>query len=165
VTTHVSTPAATASTNAWRSWNLVAITALNAYSAGIAWQAQLVSYPLFRAVAPQDFGAYHQQYSDSIPGAVILPGFVTFLATSAFYWTRPAEVSRAFAAVVSASGVVALLSTVLWAIPRHADLERAGQSDAAIDSLLRANAVRTAALTLGAMALTWCVGRLLSRGR
>ena len=149
----------------WRYWNLVAVTGIGAYSTGVAWQAQYVSYPLYRAVAPEGFLAYHEQYGQSIPWVVILPGFVTFLATAAFFWTRPPEVSRAVGALVSTTGVAALASTVLWAIPRHDELDRNGQSSSTIDSLLQANAVRTAALTLGTLTLGWCIGRLLARRR
>lgn len=147
----------------WRTWNLVGLTCLGAYSTAIGWQAQLVSYPLYRAVAEEDFLAYHAQYNHSIPAVVIAPGFATFLAAGAFLWTRPSSVPTGVAALVSGSGVVALLSTVLWAIPRHDQLDRDGQSAAVIDSLLQANAVRTAALTVGTLALAWCVGRLLTR--
>lgn len=125
-------------------------------------QAQLVSYPLYRAVAKEDFLDYHAQYNETIPAVVIAPGFLTFLAAGAFLWTRPRTVPARVAAVVSGTGVVALLSTVLWAIPRHNELDRDGQSAAVIDSLLRANEVRTAALTLGTLALAWCTGRLLT---
>lgn len=137
----------------WRRPHLVALTALTAYSTGVGWQAQLVSYPLFRAVPAEDFLAYHAQYNRSIPLVVIVPGFLTFLACAAFPWTRPADVPGRLAAAVSASGVVALVSTVAWAIPMHDRLDRIGQSAAAIDSLLDANLVRSLALTAGTAAL------------
>jgi hypothetical protein len=159
---HAGQPAG-ATEPAWRGWNFVGLTCLSAYSTGIAWQAQLVSYPLYRAVASEDFLDYHAQYNHSIPAVVIAPGFATFLLAGAFLWTRPRSVPLGAAAVVSASGLVSLLSTVLWAIPRHNQLDREGQSEAVIDSLLRANEVRTAALTVGTVALAWIVGRALRR--
>lgn len=149
----------------WRTWHLVGLTCLGAYSTALGWQAQWVSYPLYRAVAEEDFLAYHAQYNHSIPGVVIVPGFVTFLATSAFLWTRPRSVSTGLAGLVSGSGIVAMLSTVLWAIPRHDELDRVGQSAAVIDNLLQANGVRTAALTVGTLALAWATGRLLLVGQ
>jgi hypothetical protein len=145
---------------AWRRWNLAGLTALTAYSTALGWQAQLVSYPLYRAVAPDDFGAYHAQYESGIPLVVVGPGFVSFLAGAAFWWTRPAHVPRSAAGIVSAAGVAALLSTVLWAIPAHDRLGRDGFSHATVDSLLQANLVRSLALTAGTLALVWCVGRL-----
>lgn len=145
---------------AWRRWNLAGLTALTAYSTAMGWQAQLVSYPLYRAVAPEDFAAYHALYNAGIPLVVVVPGFVGFLAGTAFWWTRPAHVPRAVAGVVSAAGLTALLSTVLWAIPAHDRLDRDGFSHVTVDSLLQANLVRSLALTAGTAALVWCVGRL-----
>ena len=149
----------------WRRWNLVGLTALTAYSAGIGWQAQLVSYPLFRSVAASDFAAYHAQYNDSIPVVVILPGFASFLAGAAFYWTRPHGVPRRVALLVGVAGLTSLLSTVLWAIPMHDRLDQAGQSAVTIDSLLQANLLRSLALTAGTMALCWCLARSGRRER
>ena len=75
-------------------WNLAAVAALTAYSTGIAWQAQFVSYPLYRAMGADEFPAYHLAYNAAIPGVVIIPGFLGFLACAAFPWTRPAGVPR-----------------------------------------------------------------------
>ena len=156
-------PDATTDGASWRHLGLVGLTALTAYSTGVGWQAQLVSYPLFRATAPQDFLAYHAQYNAAIPVVVIIPGFLSFLAGIAFLWTRPAEVPRGAAAVVAAAGVTSLLSTVAWAIPMHDRLDRIGQDAATIDSLLSANLVRSLALTVGTAALCWSVARLIRR--
>lgn len=147
----------------WRTAGLVGLTALTAYSTGVGWQAQLVSYPLYRAVAAEDFLAYHAQYNASIPVVVIVPGFLSFLAGVAFWWTRPAEVPPAAAAVVAATGATSLLATVAWAIPMHDRLDRIGQDAATIDSLLAANLVRSLALTLGTAALGWSVARVIRR--
>lgn len=147
----------------WRYLNLAGLTALTAYSAALGWQAQVVSYPLYRAVGDREFAAYHQQYNEAIPLVVIAPGFVSFLAGAAFYWTRPAEVPRPVAAVVTVAGVTSIASTVLWAIPMHNRLDEAGRSTAAIDGLLRANLLRTVALTGSTLALVWS-GWRSSRG-
>jgi hypothetical protein len=150
---------------AWRDWNLVALAGLHVYSAAIGWQAQAVSYPLFRSVGEADFAAYHAAYNDSIPLVVIAPGFLTFVGAIAFAGTRPADVPRREAWVVAGAGLVALLSTVLWAIPRHDELDRIGPSPGTIDSLLQANAVRIAALTVGAVVLGRRVGTWLRQRR
>ena len=147
----------------WRHLYLAGLTALTGYSTALGWQAQLVSYPLFRAVGDAEFAAYHRQYDRSIPLVVVVPGIGSFLAGCAFWWARPAEVSRPAAAVVSAAGVVSLASTALWAIPMHERLDRSGRSAATIDSLLRANAVRTAALTASTLTLVDAVRRSTGR--
>ena len=61
------------------------------------------------------------------------------------------------------SGLGSILSTVLWAIPRHDLLDRIGQDAATIASLIQANGVRTALLTLGAATLSWSLVRLIRR--
>jgi hypothetical protein len=137
----------------WRRWHLVGLTALTAYSTGIGWQAQAVSYPLFRAVPEADFLGYHAAYNAAIPIVVVVPGFLSFLACAAFPWTRPADVPRGLAGVVAASGAGALVSTIAWAIPRHDRLDRIGQDAATIDSLLDANLLRSVLLTVGTAAL------------
>jgi hypothetical protein len=143
----------------WRQLNLAGLTALTAYSTALGWQAQVVSYPLYRAVGEEDFAAYHQQYNAAIPLVVVTPGVASFVAGAAFYWTRPAEVPRPVAAVVSVAGVVALASTALWAVPMHDRLDEVGRSAPTIDSLLRANLLRTVALTGSTLALVWSVWR------
>ncbi len=155
--------ATAAVTTGWRTWFLVATGALAAYSTGLSWQAQFVSYPLFRVLTAAEFPGYHLAYNDAILWVVIVPGFLTFLACAALPFTRPDQVSRATAWVVALTGVGSLLSTVLWAIPMHDALDRIGQDAATIDSLLLANGARTAFLTAGAIALSWCLARLIRR--
>jgi hypothetical protein len=140
------------------------LAALTAYSTGVAWQAQAVSYPLYRAVSEADFPAYHLAYNDAIPFAVVVPGFLTFLASAAFPWSRPPEVSRAAGWVVAGTGVGSLLVTVLWAIPRHDRLDRIGQDATTIDGLLQANAVRTGLLSVGTVALVVGLLHAIRRG-
>ncbi len=156
---NTTTPAVRTPSSRWRDLGLVGLTALSAYSTALGWQAQLVSYPLFRAVSREDFLAYHEHYNQAIPVVVIAPGFLTFLGGIAFWWTRPAGVPRPVAGLVAGSGLVSLLATVLWAIPQHDRLDEIGQSAATIDSLLQANLLRSVALTAGTLALCWCVAR------
>lgn len=162
-TRHAETRSHTAS--AWRKWYRVGLFTLSAYSTGIAWQAQLVSYPLYRSVGAADFPAYHLDYNAAIPLVVIVPGFVTFLASMAYWWTRPADESRAVAGTVAVTGLAALVSTVAWAIPKHDELDRVGQSLPVIDSLLQANLLRSVVLTAGTAALAWAIGRRLAGSR
>lgn len=149
--------------SSWRHWNLIGLTVLTTYSTALGWQAQRVSYPLYRAVADADFATYHQLYNDAIPLPVILPGFVCFAAAAVFPWTRPSTVPQWAAITVGLVGLTSLVSTALWAIPMHDRLDDAGPSAATIDSLLTANLVRTLALTAGTATLAWCTGRLLRR--
>lgn len=147
----------------WRNWNLAAVAALTAYSTGVSWQAQFVSYPLFGQLSAEEFAAYHLAYNDAIPGVVIVPGFLTFLACIAFVGTRPAGVSRGVAGLIAIAGLGSILTTVLWAIPMHDQLDRIGQDSATLQSLLTANAFRTGFLTVGTLALFGTVVKLIRR--
>lgn len=143
----------------WRIWTLTVIAALTAYSSGVSWQAQFVSYPLYEAMGAADFPAYHLAYNAAIPAVVIVPGFLSFLGGIAFFWTRPAGVSKTAAAVVASCGLGSLLVTVLWAIPMHDQLDRIGQDATTIGSLLQANALRTGFLSLATVVLFGCLTR------
>jgi hypothetical protein len=74
--------------------------------------------------------------------------------------SAPSRVTT-LAIVVSVTSLVALLSTVLWAIPKHDELDRIGQSSSTIDSLLQANLLRSLALTTATLALGWAVAQML----
>ncbi len=65
--------------------------------------------------------------------------------------------------LVAVSGLGSILSTVLWAIPCHDLLDRIGQDAPTITSLIEANGVRTALLTMGAATLSWSQVRLIRR--
>jgi hypothetical protein len=149
----------------WRNWNLLTVAGLTAYATGISWQAQFVSYPLYRAMSAGDFGAYHLAYNDAIPWVVIVPGFASFLACAAMPFTRPQGVSRTTAWVAAVAGAGSLLSTVLWAIPMHDRLDAIGQDPATIDSLIQANGVRTAFITIAAGALGWGLAQVIGSVR
>jgi hypothetical protein len=157
------TAAARWSRSDWRSWNLAAVAALTAYSTGVAWQAQFVSYPLFGRLSAAEFPAYHLAYNEAIPGVVVIPGFLTFVVCIAFLFTRPADTSRTMAGLIALTGLGSVLSTVLWAIPMHDQLDRIGQDAATLRSLLTANAVRTAFLTVGTVGLFGIIARKLGR--
>ena len=154
---------ATRTLSTWRLAALAGLTVLTAYGTGIAWQAQFVSYPLFKAISAAEFPAYHLAYNAAIPGVGIVPGFLSFLACAAFPLLKPAGVPKLATAIVALTGLGSLLATVLWAIPMHYRLDRIGQDAATVDSLLQANAVRTALMTASTAALTWITVQLLRR--
>jgi hypothetical protein len=61
-------------------WLLPAWTVLIFYVLGEIWFVQIVVYPLFGKVGPNEYLAYHKFYSSRIPLPVIVPGFLSFLA-------------------------------------------------------------------------------------
>lgn len=158
-----STRAPDRSGGAWRWPTTVGLFGLTAWSAGIGWQAHAVSYPFFRTVPADHFLDYHAQYNAAIPVVVIAPGFAAFLLATVYPWLRPAAVPRSAAVVVSGAGVVALLSTVLFAIPRHNELDRIGQDAQVVGELMQANLVRSVAASVAVLALGWILSRAARR--
>jgi hypothetical protein len=128
------------------SFALIAWSALLFWTLGQLWFCQIVIYPLFAKVGDADYIAYHRFYSRRIPLVVILPGFACFLLPLPLAIYDP-HVPPWMSLVNIVFGVVALLVTVLWAIPRHNRLEKHGKDDTAIAELIRYNWLRTAAMT------------------
>ncbi len=117
------------------------------------WYAQLTVYPLFARVGRAEYVDYHRFYTRSIPLAVILPGFTTFLMPILLAFCVPA-ISAGLHAANIAAGLVGLLVTIGLEIPRHNKLER-GKNDRLIAQLIRYNWPRTASISLQAALSVW----------
>ena len=144
-------------------WNLAAVAALTAYSTGIAWQAQFVSYPLYRAMSAGRVPRVPPGLQRRDPRRGDHPRLPRLPRLCGVPLDPAGRVPRLATALVAVSGLGSILSTVLWAIPRHDLLDRIGQDAATITSLIQANGVRTALLTLGAATLSWSLVRLIRR--
>jgi hypothetical protein len=119
-------------------WFLLFWTVVVLYNFGAIWFVQLVVYPLFGKVGPNEYVAYHKFYSSRIPLPVILPGFACFLLPVALVFFRPESVPLSLALTNVACGMVGLFVTVALEIPRHARLEKGGQAgggDPGVDPL------------------------------
>ena len=132
-------------------WLLLLWTALIFYNVGTIWFAQLVVYPLFGKVGPDEYIAYHKSYSSRIPLPVILPGFASFLVPVALMFLGPASVAGWVYLANLVCGVVGLLVTVGLEIPRHARLEKGGKQEAVIQELILYNWPRTASISGSAL--------------
>lgn len=114
--------------------------------AGVLCVVQLAIYPLFAAIGPQEFPAYHRRYTWRI-GAVVAPLMVTEAATAAAGWFAGWR-SPAFSASLALL-VVTWVSTFALQVPLHRRLS--GGFDAAVQRrLVATNWVRTLAWTLRA---------------
>ncbi len=135
--------------------------ALSLYSIGEAWQAQIVSYPLFGEVGAAEFPAYHLAYNAAIPLVVIVPGFLSFAASAAL--PGPARPTCRRGSRLSSRRPVSWPSRARCCGRSRCTTASTGSGRTLqpLDSLLHANGVRTAAITLGAGALVWS---LLRRG-
>jgi hypothetical protein len=121
------------------------------YVLGVIWFAQIVVYPLFGKVGPDEYIAYHRFYSSRIPLPVVIPGFASFLLPIVLVFFRPDSVSLWIALANAACGLVSLFVTVALEIPRHARLEKGGKQEAVIRELIRYNWPRTLSITGSAL--------------
>jgi hypothetical protein len=121
------------------------------YVLGVIWFAQIVVYPLFGKVGPDEYIAYHRFYSSRIPLPVVIPGFASFLLPIVLVFFRPDSVSLWIALANAACGLVSLFVTVALEIPRHVRLEKGGKQEAVIRELIRYNWPRTLSITGSAL--------------
>jgi hypothetical protein len=136
-------------------WFLLFWTVVVLYNFGAIWFVQLVVYPLFGKVGPNEYVAYHKFYSSRIPLPVILPGFACFLLPVALVFFRPESVPLSLALTNVACGMVGLFVTVALEIPRHARLEKGGKQEVVIRELILYNWPRTLAITGSALLTLW----------
>ena len=122
------------------------------YVTGGIWFVQIVVYPLFGKVGPNEYIAYHRFYSSRIPLPVIVPGFASFLLPVVLVFLRPDSVPLSLALANAACGMIGLYVTVVLEIPRHARLEKGGgKQEAVIRELIRYNWPRTLSITGSAL--------------
>ena len=132
-------------------WLLPAWTVLIFYVLGGIWFVQIVVYPLFGKVGPNEYIAYHKFYSSRIPLPVIVPGFLSFLAPVALVFLGPESVPLWMYLANVICGIVGLLVTVALEIPRHARLEKGGKQDEVIRKLVCYNWPRALSIPSSAL--------------
>ena len=126
-------------------------TAIIFYVTGGIWFVQIVVYPLFGKVGPNEYVAYHRFYSSRVPLPVIVPGFASFLLPVVLVFLRPDSVPMSLALANAACGLIGLYVTVVLEIPRHARLEKGGKQEDVIRELIRYNWPRTLSITGSAL--------------
>lgn len=113
-----------------------------AFMAGLSWFVGVVHYPLFTAIGPSDWGAYHRGHTDRTTLVVIGPMVVQLATAGWLVADRP----DAMSAGVAAAGLALALGT--WVLTaRAAALHRrfgAGPEPGAHRSLLAVHHARTA---------------------
>lgn len=120
---------------------------------GLIWTIQLVHYPLFDAVDPARFPAFHARHARRI---TVLVGLLMPVEAGLAGWLALAEPS--FATWLGVGLVAAIwLATALLAVPRHAELAE-GYDAEAHRRLVGTNWVRTLLWTArGVLALVLLV--------
>src|SRR5215831_17770050 len=109
--------------------------ALTLYMTGMIWSMQILEYPLFAFVGPQEFPAYHQRHNKGLP-IVILPSIVAFLSALALIFTRPASLSVWPCVAIALCDLITILVTALREAPLHGRLDREGYSAEVIHQLV-----------------------------
>ena len=130
---------------------------------GLIWFVQVVHYPLFLAVGPQQFPAYEAAHAGRTT-YVVAPLMLVELATSVLLLLprfRPSGVSAAAAWTGALLVAILWLSTALLQVPLHNRLQ-AGYSPELIGKLVATNWLRTAAWTARAILVLGWAYRMIS---
>lgn len=130
------------------------------FMTGVIWVIQLVHYPLFNRVSPEQFVAFASAHSDRITWVVLPPMVTQLLSSCVLLWHPPALLPlwAIWASVVLTLGTWA--STFVLSVPQHRRLAT-GFDVAAHGVLVRTNWVRTVCWTLNSLLLLYCLAVLL----
>jgi hypothetical protein len=142
---------------------LLVWTGLVFWALGQIWLCQIVVYPLFGRVGEAEYIGYHGFYTRRIPLPVIIPGFATFLMPIPLALVGPSVPAWMNVANI-VGGVVGLVVTVGFAIPRHGRLERGGKHEPTIDELVRYNWPRTLSITTQAVVTLLMLRHVVAAG-
>ena len=121
----------------------------------LIWLVQLIIYPGFHRVPPEDFVLYHRWYALRI-SVVVMPLMLFELVLLLGWWLGGADGSSAYMATLAVS--IVWLSTFGLQVPTHKRLQT-GKSDALINRLVATNWIRTAAWSLKAVIVTLATAR------
>ncbi len=132
------------------------------YMWGVIWTIQIVHYPLFARVGPEQWADYHAAHTRLMTG-VVLPAMVTEIGASGLLaLSRPAWLSPGLLWAGFACAVLTWAVTFFVSVPLHDTLSR-GYGLAAIHRLVATNWLRTAFWTAHALILLVQVWRLLPK--
>ncbi len=112
-------------------------TAVNAYTLCLA-------YPLWRAVPPSAFGAYHREYLRRLSPVITLPHVVMFFSSALLLYRHPSYFGLRDAVLLFALEAVVVAVSAFAAGPIQSRFERTGRLDApGLALLLRISTLRT----------------------
>lgn len=122
---------------------------------GVIWFVQLVHYPLFDRVSPDDVAA-HALENQRRTGRVVIPPMLVEGVTAAIIAARPPAGVGIGPAIAGLALVLALwLSTAAVQMPLHARLSRNGHAPETVAALVRTNWLRTILWTARACLAAW----------
>ena len=112
---------------------------------GLIWLVQVVHYPLFAAVHPSAFPAYHARHM-ARTSWVVGPPMLLELATALLVTLNPG-MPRWLTWLGLGLLAVIWLSTAALQVPLHGELAAKGFNEGTIERLVRTNWIRTTAWT------------------
>jgi hypothetical protein len=133
------------------------------FMTGVIWLVQIVHYPLFVHVGPDDHAAFHRRHMRLITWIVAPVMLVEAGTALAMTIWLPAGVQR-WQALLGAALVVGLwVSTALLQVPAHERLAQ-GFEEAKLRRLVHGNWVRTVMWTLRAVLVLWMLAAFKRAG-
>ena len=121
----------------------------------LIWLVQLIIYPGFHRIPPDEFVRYHRWYALRI-SLVVLPLMLGELIFLMGWWLSGADGSMAYIATLAV--FIVWLSTIGLQVPIHKRLQ-AGKSSELINRLVATNWIRTAAWSVKAIIVTMAFAR------
>lgn len=117
------------------------------YMSGVIWLIQLVHYPLFDRVAPDQFVSFEQDHSHWITYVVLPPMVLELLTAVALCVFRPAGVSSWILFAGLSAVLIIWISTFAIQVPQHTILAQ-GYDAVAHSRLVAGNWIRTVAWSI-----------------
>ena len=140
---------------------LLAHLAATLFMLGVVWFVQVVHYPLFSRVGPEQFSVYSKAHSRLTTYVVGPPMLVEAATALLLVLHRPEGVPLATALIGLALVVIMWLSTALLQVPRYTILA-SGFDRRAWSSLVLSNWIRTLAWSARGGLVLWMAARAMS---
>ena len=124
------------------------------FMVGVIWFVQIVHYPLFQLVGPEQFAEYEQRHQ-SLTTFVVLPPMVAELITAALLCLRRSEALPTWMPIAGLLLVIIIwLLTFTMQVPLHGQLA-GGYDEQIAKRLVAGNWFRTWAWTLRGILVVW----------
>jgi hypothetical protein len=134
---------------------VIALTVMCFYCTGASWMLQFVCYPTYKLVGEKEFVPFHVSFGRRLIGAAVIPMVLVCLGTFVLLFAAPAEIPAWVPIVAAICGVVILVTTIFFEVPKHMKLDKDGKSDAVLQGLVRDNIPRTIAWTVASLVLSY----------
>ena len=126
------------------------------FMAGVIWFVQVVHYPLFAAIDPEQFPQYEKKHTFLTTFVVMPPMFVELGTAIWLVFGQSVEVNQRLAIIGLILVGILWLSTFLVQVPCHRALEKSFDVRV-IQRLIRTNWLRTALWSVRAVLSLWMI--------